>query len=53
MQMRRGLAIVGIVVILAVFAAVGITAVLVAGREISKVDPSRSPTPTPTSTATP
>ncbi|MCU1530423.1 MAG: hypothetical protein JWP75_4186 [Frondihabitans sp.] len=49
--MRRGLAIVGIVVVLVVFAAVGITAVLVAGHEISKVDPSRTPSPSPTATS--
>lgn len=52
MQFRRGLALAGIALVLAAFIAVGVTAILVAGREISKVDPSRSSTPTPTSTAT-
>ncbi|MGA1812565.1 hypothetical protein VH571_09275 [Frondihabitans sp. 4ASC-45] len=55
MPARRTLAIIGIVVVLALFVSIGIGAILVAGREFSKTDPQRtvSPSPTPTSTMAP
>ena len=56
MPLRRLLAIVAIVVLVVAFVGVGITAALVAGRQVTKIEPSPTavtPTPTPTVTATP
>ncbi len=55
MPARRTLAIIGIVVVLALFVGIGIGAILVAGREFSKTDPQRtiSPSPTPTASLAP
>lgn len=54
MPVRRTLAIAAIVVIVLAFVAIGVTAALVAGRQLTKHDPTFTPSPssTPTPTAT-
>jgi hypothetical protein len=51
MQLRRGLALSAIVLVVAAFVAIGVVAALVAGREVSRLHPTPTPSPTPGSTA--
>ena len=56
MRLRRGLAIAGIVVVVALFVGIGLTAALVAARQVTVHDTppaTSSVTPTPSATPTP